>query len=249
MKAFSKVLCSLAVIGLPLLVIFIVFCVSNINIFDNPDFWYGYMAYFGTVSLALVSIWQTEKSYDISNRMLKIEEDRLLPFIEINREKSSICKINDTTLKVELCITNYSEYPVHNIYLSEDEVAENALEEMYEAGEIDNLIYSQLESLPSNKLNEKYILTAIACLREIKITHHKKTGNEFENLHNSEYLYFNIGMESIARPIALFMYMQNISQDVFKQVMKIYIVKRKDGEFVLTMHSKKISVIKHLVNK
>ena len=23
-------------------------------IFDNPDFWYGYMAYFGTVSLAIV---------------------------------------------------------------------------------------------------------------------------------------------------------------------------------------------------
>lgn len=243
MKVHIKPLHGLAVIVLPLLVILFVFCVSDINIFDNPEFWYGYMAYFGTVSLAAVSIWQTQKSYDISNRMLKIEEDRLLPFVEINREKSSVKEINDKILKVELCITNYSEYPIHNIYLSNDKLVASTLDKLYKNSEIDNVIYSQLANLPQNQTSEKYILTAIAGLREISITHHKKTGDKIENLHNSENLYFNVDVDSVSKPITLFMYMQNVVCDVFEQETKIYIVKRKDGTFFLTMHSKKISLV------
>lgn len=243
MNKFIKVLCSLIIIGLPLVAILIVLWVSDINIFDNPEFWYGYMAYFGTVSLAVVSIWQTKKSYDVSNRMLKIEEDRLLPFVEINREKSSVKEINDKILKVELCITNYSEYPIHNIYLLKDKLEESTLGRLYTNNEIDDVICSQLADLTQNKTSEKYILTTIASLREISITHHKKTGDEVENLHNSECLYFNVDIESVSKPITLFMYMQNIVRDIFEQETKIYILKRKDGKFILTMHSKKISLV------
>lgn len=40
-------------------------------IFDNPDFWYGYMAYFGTVSLAIVSWLQSIKTEEISKNFMK----------------------------------------------------------------------------------------------------------------------------------------------------------------------------------
>ncbi len=57
---------------LPLLVIFAVYFILRINIFDNSDFWYGYMAYFGTVALAAVSLWQNENANMINRRLAEM---------------------------------------------------------------------------------------------------------------------------------------------------------------------------------
>lgn len=250
MKTFLKVLGGFAIIGLPLFVILIVLWVSNINIFDNSDFWYDYMAYCGTVGLAMVSIYQTEKSYKISDRMLEIEEQRILPYIDINREKSKVTEINENTLKIKLWLTNYSEFPIHNIYLSKTKLDIRKIHKLYNCDGIDSIIHSQLSTLPEwqgngkEKENENYILTTIAGLREIPVEHFQKGKLvETEHFPNSESLFFNEEIKNTNKPIVLFLYMQNIRHDVFEQETKIHIVKRRDGKFILTMHSKKISLV------
>lgn len=59
-----------SVLLLPLVVGVVVRGVSKINILDNPDFWYGYMGYFGTVALAIVSWVQSIKTEETSNRFM-----------------------------------------------------------------------------------------------------------------------------------------------------------------------------------
>lgn len=67
MKKSLIVLLSLFFLVLPFIAISIVYFGFKINIFDNPEFWYGYMTYFGTVALAAVAVWQ--------NRIIKEEND------------------------------------------------------------------------------------------------------------------------------------------------------------------------------
>ena len=69
MKKTGFVLLSALVLLLPIVVVSIVYLVAEINIFDNADFWYGYMAYFGTVALAAVSLWQNENANSINKRL------------------------------------------------------------------------------------------------------------------------------------------------------------------------------------
>lgn len=47
------------VLFLPLIVAIPISLCSQYFILDNPDFWYGYMSYFGTVCLAIVAVWQS----------------------------------------------------------------------------------------------------------------------------------------------------------------------------------------------
>ena len=52
----------------PFLVIYIVYKSLGRNVFDNPDFWYNYMVYFGSVILAGVAMFQTQKSNKLSEK-------------------------------------------------------------------------------------------------------------------------------------------------------------------------------------
>ena len=63
------------------------------NIFDNPDFWYGYMAYFGTVSLAMVSWLQSIKTEEISNKFVKQQLRQKIGYFELKQESGEIRKI------------------------------------------------------------------------------------------------------------------------------------------------------------
>lgn len=47
------------------------------------SFWGGFLAFFGTVFLGLVSIWQNENAYNISERMLKVEETKHVPVLDV----------------------------------------------------------------------------------------------------------------------------------------------------------------------
>lgn len=49
----------IVVLFLPLIVITPISLWSQYFILDNPEFWYGYMSYFGTVCLAIVAVWQS----------------------------------------------------------------------------------------------------------------------------------------------------------------------------------------------
>lgn len=69
----SLIIClSVLFLLLPLGIILTVYYVLSINIFDNSDFWYGYMAYFGTVALATVSLWQNENANAINKRLAEM---------------------------------------------------------------------------------------------------------------------------------------------------------------------------------
>ena len=55
----------------------------DVNIFLRAEFWYGYMAYIGTVLLAGVALWQNEKAHQLNARMCSIEEAKSRPYFDI----------------------------------------------------------------------------------------------------------------------------------------------------------------------
>lgn len=58
------------------------------NIYDKPDFWFGYMAYFGTVVLAGVAYWQNENAHRINEKLLNMEKIRSRSYINIKPYKN-----------------------------------------------------------------------------------------------------------------------------------------------------------------
>ena len=56
------------VLFLPLIVVIPISLLSPYFILDNPEFWYGYMSYFGTVCLAIVAVWQSNDFEDRTER-------------------------------------------------------------------------------------------------------------------------------------------------------------------------------------
>lgn len=70
MKKILIVFITGVILFFPLTVIMLVYFVKSVEIFDNPDFWYGYMAYFGTVLLAGVSFWQNENANQTNKRIM-----------------------------------------------------------------------------------------------------------------------------------------------------------------------------------
>lgn len=82
----------IAVLLLPFIGIIIARIVFNKNVFDNPDFWYGYMAYFGTVSLAMISWLQSIKTEEISNKFIKQELRQKIGYFELKQESGEVRK-------------------------------------------------------------------------------------------------------------------------------------------------------------
>ena len=68
MKKGQIIFLAIAMLVLPIIAISIVWLLLKKNVFDNPEFWYGYMSYFGTIALAVVALWQ--------NHIFKIENDK-----------------------------------------------------------------------------------------------------------------------------------------------------------------------------
>ncbi len=83
MKKIHFVFIAISVLSLPIIVSGVVYLLLSKNIFDNPDFWYGYMAYFGTACLAIVSLWQNENANKINNRLNKLQENEFTPTLLI----------------------------------------------------------------------------------------------------------------------------------------------------------------------
>lgn len=67
----------------PFIVLLIVLLTLKINIFDNPEFWYGYMAYFGSVVLAGVALYQSEKSTILSLKFDKMNANQNYSFAQL----------------------------------------------------------------------------------------------------------------------------------------------------------------------
>lgn len=86
---------SILVVFLPLVVIGIIYLITKKIIFLNePDFWYGYMAYFGTVTLAAVSLWQNENANQTNKRMMEQQLHQKIGYFTISKSDGSQRKIN-----------------------------------------------------------------------------------------------------------------------------------------------------------
>lgn len=109
MKKSFIVLLSLFFLILPFIAIETVFLILKINIFDNPDFWYGYMAYFGTVALAAVALVQNYNANVINDRLLNMQEE--LQRFQI-KEKAAPVDIKPVVLdsEREYFIVNDNDY-------------------------------------------------------------------------------------------------------------------------------------------
>lgn len=225
-----------------------------IDLYGYPDILsYGATALsvISTVILSCITVAISRKANEVSDRMLKIEEERMTPYLDILREKSNIseCKDDDSKLKVKLHIRNLGEYPIQNIYLSRTKLNHKKIKNLYSNEEIQNTIIEQLEKIDSSKNDTvDYNLTCIAGLREMVIVHSKTKNREKieeeEHTPFSENLFFNIDKQEVGTPIELFITMQNIAGKVFLQRTKLFIVQRnQDKKYFLTMHSKRIETI------
>lgn len=83
------------VILAPLIVVSIVSGISPYFILDNPDFWYGYMGYVGTVALAGAALWQNQ-SFRLESR--RKEEYAIRPYLFSKIEDIHIDFLADHTV-------------------------------------------------------------------------------------------------------------------------------------------------------
>lgn len=102
MKNKWTIIIGVSTLVFPLLVILLVYLICEINIFDNPDFWYGYMAYFGTISLAAVALWQNENA-NRTNKRIMIQQLRqkigYFNLMEATGERRKINKYKDVCIQ------------------------------------------------------------------------------------------------------------------------------------------------------
>lgn len=102
------------VILAPLIVVSIVSGISPYFIWDNPEFWYGYMGYVGTVALAGAALWQNQ-SFRLESK--RKEEYAIRPYLfsEIVDSPLDVIESNEAKfLQVDIdALSNYNIVEVH----------------------------------------------------------------------------------------------------------------------------------------
>jgi len=107
------------VLLIPFIAIFIVLKILDRNIFNNPEFWYGYMAYVGTVSLASVALWQNDRANNINERLLKIEEINSTPFLHIDSTNSDMQNFSEHEIDLLIAFRNESNNVINIVNVSD----------------------------------------------------------------------------------------------------------------------------------
>lgn len=90
MKKYNKktiiAILGIIVLILPLLAVVFAYIAFNKEICDNPEFWYGYMAYFGTVLLAIVSLIQNMNANENNDRFMEQQLRQKIGYFELKKE-------------------------------------------------------------------------------------------------------------------------------------------------------------------
>ena len=94
MKKVLLVILSIVTLLLPIIIIAFVYLMKGPYIFDNPDFWYAYMAYFGTVALAAVALWQNENANRANKRILNQQLHQKIGYFTISEANGERRKLN-----------------------------------------------------------------------------------------------------------------------------------------------------------
>ena len=191
MKKSTLILLSLFALFLPLIIIGVVYLMNGPFIFDNPDFWYGYMAYFGTVSLAAVALWQNENANLINKRLADMTcKDKLAYIVPA---PSQIIRRNIFEFRFKKRGNYFGFFVSYFLYIDGKMVSIKSLNDFYEEANIDK-IYEKNIDLSEHKLSNTTQITMVV------LWQNQYGFKYFENIHfnfvapsgRSEYLVSDI---------------------------------------------------------
>ena len=70
-----------------------------------------------TTALAIVAVWQGRKANEMNLRLLAIEENERTPYLQILENECKVFIKDNNRIRIELCVKNITDYPIHNIKL------------------------------------------------------------------------------------------------------------------------------------
>ncbi len=98
----------------------------GMNLFEEPEFWYSYMSYFGAVVLGAIAVWQNKNAQKVNekltkenNNLQKIMVQKMLPIVKVESVKTLCTNTNTNKIsKTKLPSKNsYSLAIVQKIHL------------------------------------------------------------------------------------------------------------------------------------
>lgn len=112
-KRRKKFFVGIMVLALPLPFggIYIAYRYFGKFILDNPDFWYGYMAYFGTVLLAIVAGIQNIEANEVNERFMKQQLRQKIGYFELKKEAEQTINVSNQEIKI---LNGYQMLKVEN---------------------------------------------------------------------------------------------------------------------------------------
>lgn len=153
-----------SVIAAPLAVGTVVSLISPYFILDNPDFWYGYMGYTGTVALAGAALWQNQ-SFRLESK--RKEEYAIRPYLFTEIDYCRVEYLADHD--IEFIQTTLSEKGmISNIHISRNKPKE--VKDYISARQRHNdfLAYpTSTNGLDQLRRRTDFLTSEIACLNEI----------------------------------------------------------------------------------
>jgi len=153
MKKTIVVIASMVTLFLPIIVIGIVYLMKGPNIFDNPDFWYGYMAYFGTVSLAAVAFWQNESANLINKRLADMSCKEKIAYLV--PKKYQIIRGDMFEFEFFKRGNSFGFFQSYNLYIDDKLVMHKSLDDFYEETNTEES-YRKFIDLSRYKLSENH---------------------------------------------------------------------------------------------
>ena len=191
MKKTVLFLLSILVVFLPIIVVGIVYLTKETNFFNKSNFWYGYMSYFGTVTLAAVSLWQNENANLINKRLADMTCKDKLAYIVPTR--SQIIRRNIFEFRFTKRGNSFGFFVSYFLYIDGEMVSYKSLNDFYEEANIDK-IYEKNIDLSEHKLSNTTQITMVV------LWQNQYGFKYFENIHfnfvaprgRSEYLVSDI---------------------------------------------------------
>ena len=223
------------------------------------SFWGGYLAFFGTVFLGLVTVWQTNRANEQASeahktnlKLLSIEEHSRSPYLEIMRDSCNIEIISDKKIKIKIHTRNISNFPVHNIKLSlgtlsDEEIRLSYIPDNFHSWMIKlaKISYADIKKSPDNidfvtSMSESVVRKRV---RYIKGQRHEEI---YDRYSDSQSFYLNYEfVEDMDYKIPIKIFMENVTGKLYKQTTNLYILKNTDtdGSFYVFNHSTKVELM------
>lgn len=112
MKRSSVIILGCIALLLPFMGIIVAWRFFDKIIIDNAEFWYGYMAYFGTVLLAAVALFQNVCADEVNNRLIKQQLRQKIGYFELRKvhEQKRVLSLNHEIIQMN----GYQEVKVEN---------------------------------------------------------------------------------------------------------------------------------------